>query len=297
MGKVVARIKGGLGNQMFCYAAAKRLAIMSGCNLCLDTRSGFRWDYEYNRKYSLDVFNINEDQVGFREGLVWRLFRRSVRILSRILPYNVRPYIEQEGVDFDPRILYRRVRYHLVLDGFWQSENYFGDIKDIIRDVFRFKESVIQECREVARALEDSNSVAIHVRFFDEGSAGSEGYNLDKGYYLRAIDYIGGRVSDPIYYLFSNDVGRAKSMLADSGALIRTVGLTEGQRSEACDMYLMTRCRHLVIANSTFSWWAGWLADFERKIVVAPHVRLEGVADWGFQGLIPESWVSIEAIA
>ena len=136
--KVIVRILGGLGNQLFCYAAARRLALVNDAELVLDTVSGFTYDRVYRRQYQLDHFNIPCRKATPTERLepFGRLRRWLLRTWNRRLPFEKRSYIFQEGLDFDPRLLEFKPRGTVYLEGYWQSEKYFKDVEDIIRQEF-----------------------------------------------------------------------------------------------------------------------------------------------------------------
>jgi hypothetical protein len=134
--KVITRIKGGLGNQLFCYAAARRLALVNNAELVIDDVTGFARDRGYRRRYILDPFSIPARKATPGERLEpFERYRRGVmKWLSRRKPFEERRYLEQEGRNFDERLLAFKVKGTLYLDGLWQSEGYFKDVKQTIRE-------------------------------------------------------------------------------------------------------------------------------------------------------------------
>ena len=137
--KIIVRILGGLGNQLFCYAAARRLALKSDAELVLDDVSGFSRDLLYQRRYQLDHFRIPCRKATKAERLepLSRLRRYLKRATNRHRPFQLRNYIQQAGVDFDPRLLMLRPKGTLFLEGYWQSESYFKDVEETIRSDLR----------------------------------------------------------------------------------------------------------------------------------------------------------------
>lgn len=136
MAKIVTRIMGGIGNQLFCYAAARRLALVNHAELVIDDVTGFSRDRVYRRRYMLDHFNISARKATNYERMEpFERYRRGLaKYISKKLPFFEREYIEQERIEFDPRFLEYRTYNNIYIDGLWQSENYFKDVEDIIRD-------------------------------------------------------------------------------------------------------------------------------------------------------------------
>ncbi len=294
-GKVISRISGGVGNQLFCYAAARRLALVNNAELVIDDVSGFARDHAYRRRYQLDHFSIPCRRATPAERLepFSRVRRYLKRALNRRRPFEERTYIQQEGVDFDPRLLQLKPRGTVYLEGYWQSEGYFKDVEDTIRSDLRIQPPADVASLEMAARIRDCLAVAIHVRFFD--SPGEHGTNNTiSDYYARAVEHTDTLVPGAHYFLFSDrpDAGRACIPLPDSR--ITSVSRKQGDTSAYADLWLMTQCKHFIIANSTFSWWGAWLADHARKQVIAPGFKkMEGKMFWGFDGLLPKEWIRV----
>lgn len=296
MTKVIARIKGGLGNQLFCYAAARRLALANQADLVIDHVTGFLRDRVYRRQYLLDHFTVPVRKATPAERLepMERYRRGLAKYLSRKRPFPERKYLEQEGIAFDPRLLeYRPAAGTVILDGLWQSEGYFKDVERQIREDLRLIPPQDAANREYAARIASGNSVCLHVRRFDNGN-GASTHNLDHSYYLKAMAYLEERVTDPHFFLFSDDVDWARALLNLSEGKLTCVGHNVGDENAYADLWLMTRCRHMITANSTFSWWAAWLGESAQKLILTPADRIDGTAmAWGFDGLIPQRWTRI----
>jgi len=151
-----------------------------------------------------------------------------------------------------------------------------------------------------AQAMLDSNSVAVHVRFFDQyekSYSHVQNNNVGKTYYLRAFSEIERRIGRPRYFIFSDNPDAAKRLLSFFNK-DKTEFILHNNSAEMAfaDMWLMSQCKHFIIANSTFSWWGAWLSNNQTKIVIAPAIKLDHrdcskVTSWGFDGLIPENWL------
>lgn len=291
---IIPRILGGLGNQLFSYAAARRLAVKNNADLALDDVSGFSRDFSYQRCYQLDHFHIPCRRATASERLepFARLRRRLLISRNRRRPFERRDYIKQECVDFDPRLLQIQPRGVLYLEGYWQSEGYFKDIEATIRADLRIKPPSDPVNLALAAQMQSGPGIAMHLRFFDApAQAGIN--NAPAGYYRRAVALMEQRHPGAHYYLFSDQPEAARAFdLPLSDERITCVAHNAGDGNAYADLWLMTLCRHFIIANSTFSWWGAWLGNKPGTTTIAPGFESrEGVAWWGFKGLIPEGWI------
>ena len=295
MSKVIVRIKGGLGNQLFCYAAARRLALINDAELVIDDVTGFTRDHLYRREYLLDRFGIKARRATAAEKLEpCERYRRGVlKWSSRRKPFAQRRYLEQELRDFDPRLLELRVADTVYLDGYWQSEGYFKDVESTIRQDLRLKAPDDDANRNMAQSIEACQAVAVHVRWFDDPASPTGSHNLARSYYASAVREMQSRVANPHFFLFSDNPEAARAVLDLPEASLTRVGHNSGPEGACRDLWLMSRCKNFITANSTFSWWGAWLMGHQQKVVIAPSVSLDGVMAWGFGGLIPEQWLAI----
>lgn len=295
--KVIVRLKGGLGNQLFCYAAARRLALANGAELIIDDVTGFVRDRQYRRRYLLDRFHISARKATPSERMEpFERYRRGlVKFVEKHRAFRDRKYLEQEGIEFDPRLLNYEVKETVYLDGLWQSERYFKDIEAIIREDLRIVLPADERNRKIAEKIVSCNSVAVHVRWFDEPGPENTGgsYTLKRSYYACAIGEISAKVSQPHFFLFSDNPVAARELIPLQGDAITLVDHNEGEEQAYADLWFMTQCKHFIIANSTFSWWGAWLANTKSKLVIAPNIKLTGLTSWGFEGQVPEQWVLV----
>jgi hypothetical protein len=293
--KVITRIKGGLGNQLFCYAAARRLALVNNAELVLDDVTGFVRDRKYRRQYMLDRFSIPARNATPGERLEpFERYRRGViKWLSRRKPFEERRYIEQEGRDFDERLLVFRVKGTLYIDGYWQSESYFKDVEKTIREDLRISPPTDGLNHRMAEEIRRSNAVAVHARWF-HATGSTEIHNLSDDYYLRAIALMESKIGSCHYFLFSDDPETARAKIALPEGRVTCISHNQRDENAYADLWLMTLCRHFITANSTFSWWGAWLGGDKEKIVVSPALVIrEGSTSWNFSGQIPSSWIKI----
>jgi hypothetical protein len=292
--KIVSRIFGGLGNQLFGYAAARRLSMASSAQLVIDDVSGFRYDTQYKRHYQLDHFAIPCRKATHAECLepFSRIRRNLWRRWNRSLPFEQRSYLVQEGIDFDPRLLSLPPKKLLYLEGYWQSEAYFKDVEQQIREDLRIIPPTDAFNLACAEAIRQRPAVAVHVRFFDEPASeeSTTGNNVLSDYYTRAVQAMEAKVVGAHYFLFSDRPEAARSRIKLSDDRITLVHHNQGDESSYADLWLMTQCQHFIIANSTFSWWGAWLSDNSEKIVIAPKLDQSYGGAWECPNLIPEAW-------
>lgn len=294
MAKVIVRIRGGLGNQLFCYAAGRRLALVNDAELVLDHVTGFVRDYRYRRQYELDRFRITARKATPAERMepFERCRRGLAKLIARKRPFHRRRYIEQEGIDFEPRLLSTKVTETVYLDGLWQGQGYFEDIEQTIREDFRITPPIDVKNRSLADEMDRCEAVAVHMRWHDSPGRQSTPNNMGRGYFERALYEADRRLRRPHYFLFSGQPEASKEIVDFAGRRVTYVNHNRGRENAYADLWLMTRCKHFIIANSTFSWWGAWLAEHRDKTIIAPAItQYSGLCGWGFKGLIPPEWI------
>lgn len=293
--KVILRIFGGLGNQLFCYSAARRLALVNNAELVLDGVSGFARDHGYQRHYQLDHFNIHCRKATPAERLepLSRVRRYLKRRVNRWRSFEERGYIQQEGVDFAPQLLAIKTHGTLYLEGYWQSERYFKDVESTIREDLRIIPPKDEINQAMAERIRGCQAVAVHVRFFD--SPLERGVNnAPEDYYVRAISRMESIAPGAHYFVFSDKPAATRDRIPLPENRITFVSHNQGDENAYADLWLMTQCQHFIIANSTFSWWGAWLAGYAGKLVIAPGFEVrEGKMWWGFKGLLPAEWIKL----
>ena len=295
MRAVIPRISGGLGNQLFCYAAARRLALANQVEVVLDEISGFSYDTLYLRQYQLNHFNISSRKATSAERLepLSRVRRYIKRRWNQSKPFMQRKYIVEEGLAFDSRLLDFKLNNSVYLEGYWQSEKYFKDVDAIIRQDLQIFPPTDTTNQAMAAQIRGCTAVAVHVRFFDEPH--TSGINNAPGnYYNRAVEAMERLETGAHYFIFSDQAEFARDRIKLPDDRITLVGHNQGDELAYADLWLMTQCQHFIIANSTFSWWGAWLAANPAKRVIAPGFEMrEGKMAWGFYGLLPEEWLKL----
>ncbi|NBW52293.1 MAG: alpha-1,2-fucosyltransferase, partial [Betaproteobacteria bacterium] len=281
------------------YAAARRLAWANDAELVLDAGTGFKYDHLYRRTYSLGCFNIPARLATPAEQMepFGRIRRFLVRKLSERKPLAQRRYIQQVGVEFDPGIVTLRLMDGTTyFDPFGQSEGYFADIRDELKKDLVMSEPSEPESRAMAARIASTDSVALHVRWFETGDSANSS-NMSRAYYAAVIPHLLAKIPGAHFFVFSDRPKETAELLSPlMGAQPFTWVQHNAKTGNAeADFWLMRQCRHFIIGNSTFAWWAAWLGEQEREgaLVFAPARFIDphaNVTSWGFPGLLPERW-------
>lgn len=291
---VIVRLMGGLGNQMFQYAAGRRLAHARKTTLKVDLSF---FATQSLRAYRLGQFNIQEQlattlEMARMTGASGGRLRRATRdFLQSIKPYYRRAVIVERQFHFDRNILHAPANVYL--DGYWQSEKYFADITPTIRTEFTLKHTPDCETDELERVIRRTNAVCVHIRGADYVSnprTSSFHGNCGAAYYAQAARLITERCREPQCFAFSDDPDWVKENFHLDCPM--TIIRRSGPPKDYEDLYLMSLCQHFIIANSTFGWWAAWLSKNPDKIVVAPR-QWFAHHDADSRDLIPTSWLQI----
>jgi hypothetical protein len=303
MKTVIVKIFGGLGNQLFCYANAKRLATVNDANLVLDAISGFKYDFEYRRTYQLNKFNIDAKECTLKQRWEYtpflnnfgidssRFYRKIAEGMNRNKQFGEKTYIKQEYLDFDKRMLDLRFSGSVYLDGYWQSEKYFLDYADTIRDNLRINPPNDHANQQLAERILASDAVALHIRFFEDESNRTQ-QNIADNYYEKAISHLSSQFDNLTFFVFSDQIDRAQCLINLPLDSVVYVNHNCTDDMAYADLWLMTLCDHFIVANSTFSWWGAWLSDRKEKIVIAPDPARMPVGNfWRTKDLIPVEWI------
>lgn len=296
---IIVKFMGGLGNQMFQYAAGRRLALLHNAQLKLDIAHLNDPRCNTPRDYALKHLSINAEIAttvetnSLRrkgEGQVQRLF--SLGLCSSARKRALSRDYREPHFHFDPHFLVATDDCYL--DGYWQSEKYFADIKDIIHSEFRVIYPLRGRNQELAELIRATESFSLHVRRGDYVSNPTTSkYHGICGlkYYELAIELIVEKMTQPRAFIFSDDPEWAKMNLKFS---FPTTFICHNGSCCYEDLRLMSLCRHNIIANSSFSWWGAWLNGNSDKIVVAP-ARWFNNTEIDINDLLPESWMRVPA--
>jgi len=294
---VVTRLIGGLGNQFFQYTAGRALALRYNAALKLDV-SGFE-SYPLRRyelvKYPIEATIATPEELAMfggdpDTGRVVQFVNAATGRSGQKPGYT---RYREPHFHFDPALFGAAPPVHLL--GYWVTDRYFRHIADRIRRELTPKEPLNDDNRRALARIQSTFSVAVHIRRGDYVSNPvTTAYHglLPLGYYRRAMDYIAERVSDPVFFVFSDDIGWVKDNLRHPVAM-EMMSINRADQGHR-DLQLMTACRHHILANSTFSWWGAWMSESAAKIVIAPTPWFLNMS-LDTRDLLPGGWTAMEA--
>ncbi len=288
---IISCIYGGLGNQMFQYAVGRAVALKTQQQLKLDISSFKNYTF---RKYELGCFQIEEKFATPEEVSLLKYGNKLYRKMNKVFfksKKQIKTYYKEKYYNFDSAVI--RIKNSIYLFGYWQSEKYFIDFKSEILNDFSLKNPPTVETKEMKDIIDTKNSVSMHVRRGDYiTSSVTNAYHgtCDLFYYQKAIEIIESRIQNIHYFIFSDDLEWVKKNMN----FIKNKTFVELPKStpDYEEMFLMSKCKHNIIANSSFSWWGAWLNQNKDKIVIAPNQWFRDISI-NTKDLIPSSWIRI----
>ncbi|MBS0430491.1 MAG: alpha-1,2-fucosyltransferase [Proteobacteria bacterium] len=294
MSTIYVKLLGGLGNQLFQYATGRALALRHRAELKLDL--SFFETYEL-RRYELSVYPIHAQIAGSEEldrlrefgppqpsGLLRRLFGNRNAGPARFYVESS-PYFDGQLKELPPP---------LHIEGYWQSEKYFLDIRRRLIKELTPSLPIEPENQEMFSLAEKTDSISLHIRRGDYVS--NDCVNRVHGvlpldYYHQALALLKTRVPDPHVFVFSDDIEWAKKNLRLDVPIEYVTA--NGEQRAFRDIQLQSTCKHHITANSSFSWWGAWLNPRAGKTVVGPKRWLNEVAGDDSRDRVPETWLRV----
>lgn len=267
---VVIQLSGGMGNQMFQYALYLQLKAL-GKNVKIDDKT--EYEGRNARPIRLSVFDAKYETPTETEMkcLTDSYLDLASKIRRKLTGRKTAAYMEKSQL-FDSKVLEMDRAY---LIGWWQSEKYFAAVKDKVLKAFTFKNMELsKEMQTYKEAMEKSSSVSVHIRRGDYLQVDEVyGSICNEEYYEKAMEKMKAQVPDCHFFIFTNDIPWVKEHMAG-----KDVTVVEGNDEDAgyIDMYLMTQCKHYILANSSFSWWGCYLNSSKEKKVIAPPIWANG---------------------
>ena len=285
---VIVKLMGGLGNQMFQYAAARAL-----------TSGKIYFDYSFlnnnnissegftARKFELQIFSkLKTKKLNSYAKRLLLTTNKKYDLFKLLLPSRLKKINCITDENLAENLNKKRLNGVLYLDGYFQNPVFFDRLRKSICSEFSFPKLDVKY-QEVLNALENSNSVAIHIRRGDYLKSKINEHHgiLPITYYQDAIGYLSDKLTNPYYFVFSDD----PTWCAENLLFLDNKYIVSDDHQAWVDMYLMSQCKHHIIANSSFSWWGAWLNKNPDKIVIAPK-------RWVMEtetNIIPEEWISL----
>lgn len=289
---IIVQLSGGFGNQLFQYAAGLSLAEHRKVDIKVDISLLLNPDIVTGTIRQLDIFNLlnppqkaTEQEINFFTDLPL-----GSKYFEKCRPFYKRKVYKEKSNQFDNNFF--NAGDNLLLKGNRQSEKYFKKYETKIKAEFSLAEKWITPVKHIGERFRQQNSISVHIRRGDYLTPVALQWLglLPISYYSKGIEIVAKNQQQGKFYIFSDDIEWTKQNLHIPHNHEFVSGILTKNSME--DFYLMSQCRHNVIANSTFSWWAAWLNSYEKKIVIAPK-QWYNKANLDTSDLIPESWIRL----
>jgi hypothetical protein len=290
---IVVKLMGGMGNQLFQYAAGRALSLRHNTKLYIDTsflEANSNKAYT-QRDYELGAFNIQAELLPMEMKRVinhqiknsWlSRFREKLGISDSLKTYS------EQGHQYNS--IFVSLPDNTYLSGFWQSEMYFEYFEEVIRKELKIKSEFITGIESYEDMLRVGRSVSLHVRrgdYVNLKSASDFHGVCDLNLYEKALLILKKKYGDLRVIIFSDDIPWCKENLK-----IPIEKYFIETDSAVKDLFLMQKCDHHIIANSSFSWWGAWLNPNKEKTVIAP-LKWFNSNEVDTRNIVPESWIRI----
>jgi hypothetical protein len=291
---IIVKLQGGLGNQMFQYAAGKSLAQKHAVPLFIDT-SFFETNSDSSEHFTARNFELNAFKLNYTlasKSMLDDVFRPGIlKNIQRKFFSNQTWLYTEKGLGYDNG--FEKIIPPVWIDGYWQSERYFKQYEPIIRTEFSFNTDELPQQLPLLDQIRSSNSVGVHFRRGDYISSkiiNNHHGECSLSYYKKAIALLNEHFTDLKFFAFSDDTAWVKQNLSNNNLhIVEQHSLHD--YPDWADMFLMSQCRHNIIANSTFSWWAAWLNSNPQKMIIAPKNWFRNPPDrFKLDDLLPTQW-------
>jgi len=288
---IIIRLKGGMGNQMFQYALGLKLSKLLETELRIDLSSLLdrsKGDFVY-RNYDLSIFQVPGKFLN-SPGLLKTLYRPKLSIVTKLLRQYLnsgRIYIKEKHFHFQPEIL-SDPQSNAIYEGWFQSFRYFEGVEDILREQFSFKHLILTKSQGLLQRINNSNAVCLNVRRTDFLKVDAlNTTNLD--YFLKSAKHMASILEQPHFFIFSDDIEWCQeNIILDHPTEI----VDHQHKGEKFGNYmqLMIACKHYIIPNSSFAWWAVWLNQNPDRKVIAPQNWVND-KNIDTSDLVPPNWI------
>ena len=277
---IVVKLMGGLGNQMFQYAFGKKLSYINNVPLYLDKSFLERRDFGKNftyRNFDLDIFSLSANFLNTNTNSFLYAKEPHFRYSESVV--NNLSYLLKQG-------------NNVLIDGYWQSEKYFRDIVDVIKKDFNFINKIEndQSLSEILKKINNCNSVLINVRRTDYLNSNFHGV-MGLEYIENAKKIIKSKIPNVNFFVFSDDIDWCNNNLKNDDTIIVDHSFSGYKFSSY--LQLMSKCKHCIIPNSSFAWWAVYFNNNAEKLVIAPKNWFSDSSNIDASDIYLENWIKI----
>ena len=309
--KLVIRLSNEIGNQMFMYASAYSISKELNRRLYIDDETAFLSKKNVS-KFGLNLFNITSpiapDVLKFKDSSGY--IKRKFLIKTNFLRSKKKFYIEKKNRNKITKYSndFKNFNFdnNLFLEGHFESEKYFKNYKDEIKNEFRFKNLDSLKKNTYFNEINKHNSVSFCLRQnrFIEGEGKNTFQNKQKSwkftleqinYINKSADYIKSKVSNPSFFLWSNDFSNIdKNKFNFNCEEIKFYENENTLDKRIQSLFLLTQCNHFIVTTSAFNWWGAWLSERNNKIILRPSDNLFSELKINNRDFWPESWIKID---
>lgn len=277
---------------MFQYAFARKIQEETGKKIVLDI-SDFESDEQ--RDYSLDKFKLNKNITIDSSGKYNKIYDKKsnfiIKVLQKISPNLCYKLFSKYDIyiwDFAryKEIKINNLKENIFIHGYWQSNKYFDNMNHILSEELKVKQYLLKD-NKLYKSIENENSVCVHIRRGDFLLKTNKLTVCTNDYFINAMKIIADKVENCRFYIFSDDIDNVKENFSFNGFDVRFV---EENNNDYEELSLMSSCKHFIISNSTFSWWAQYLSESKNKIVIAPS---KWYTDDRNNDLVDDSWITL----
>ena len=282
--------QGGLGNQLFQFIAGYVLAKKNKMNLRINIERLNSYDRQFELDKFPEIYKLNIPKINNYKFYKVLKILGIYKLINFFLNKNIEKF-ERSPFTFNEDLLKKKIVNNFSITGYFQSEKYFLNYKKIVLKLLRFPKAKNKLIQNYLNLIKNRNSVAIHIRRGDYlNNPKVKCYHgvLGETYYKKSISYIKKNLKKPLFFIFSDDINLVKKTFL---FLNKKKYIFIDTKSSISDLYLMSNCKHFIIANSTFSWWGAWLSKNKHKVVCAPKKWLR--AKISTPDILPRSWVKI----
>lgn len=306
---IYLKLKGRIGNQIFMYAVARMIWHLKGEREEIVIEDDGNISPEGTQYLNSLVFyplpnvrHVHDDSIWkSSEMLPYRLKWKCIHLLEKTGNQDKKQKIALRNQDLynkwgffhldDGYVKYPDVFQEItIVDGYFQSEKYFAPIKDEIKTLFRLEDELSKADYPNLTSIKERNTVCISIKV--QHNVGNYMFDVcHEDYYRKAISYITERVENPLFFVCSDDVEYVKEHLIDTTKY--DVVCQAKDQPVHISLAAMARCKHFIIGNTSFGWWAQYLSDNPDKIVIVPDRWYNGLGEWQYD-LYMDNWIRIK---
>ncbi len=285
----IVRLSGGIGNQMFQYAFGERLRHDTGAQVIYFPRVA-HMNFRLHQFTGVENLYLGwwHPEILFRYVLP-KVSNNYFGRIKKVLPRPMDILSDDGSYAFEQEML--RPSRSSLYSGYWQNYNYVQPIEKHLRKQFIFSNKVIDKYKKFDSYFATTNTVSLHVRRGDYVRS-KDIDSCNQAYYRRAMSMMADAIDRPTFVVFSDEPAWAKRAFEERSDVI-IANDTFQPASDMDDLYVMSRCKHHIIANSTFSWWGAWLNQNPGKLVIAPTPWWE-TAHQTAEKILPPEWLKID---